>query len=517
MQSTKICWWAIGGLILTLALLAGCSENKSYNPYEKGGIAGTVEPKDCGTKVVVLQGKPVDSTWVDKGGYYRIDNLRVGTYILQANAPGHSMYTSKGVTIYAGGVTTVPLIRLSALPEGIRSTKPQDGEKDVELANQIYISFRNPMERESVESSFGIEPPLEGEFVWHNENRSLYYRPSLPLIPETTYTATITRGAQTQEGDSLSFDYSFSFTTDQIRVISVPLKDGMKEVELPGPPIELRFNSEMDRSATQSAISIDPPLEYTYRWNPPSPSPQHGCAIKLTHYLPFRADTQYAIVIDKSAKDVNGFHIKKPDTINFSTEGVKIRHAYPPNGILNIPTYHTSISLRFNTWIDERSLEDAFSIYPVVNGVFHFYSDGITFQPGSCLRTSTKYTVSISKAASDIYGTKLSEPYSFSFTTEPLKVVSTSPINGATFIDTTVSIYVHFNTYVDQGKTEDAFSINPLVNGHFEWSALDRFYFYPDGYLQADTTYTVKVDTTAQDIGGGKLPYPYQFSFSTRK
>lgn len=517
MQSVRIFWWIITGLGLTLALLAGCSENKSYNPYGEGSIMGTVEPKDCGAKIVVMQPKPVDSTWVDKDGYYRIDGLTVGTYSVEANASGYAPYRSKEITVYSGGITTVPLMKLSPVPEHIIYTYPRDGDKKVSLAKYISISFKSSMEKESVESSFSIEPHLEGEFDWESNNSYFRFLPSYPLIPETTYTVTLTRGALTEEGDSLSFDYSFSFTTDELRVVSVPPKDGMKEVKLPGPPIELRFNSEMDRSATQSAISIDPPLECTYEWNPPSPSPQHGCAIKLIHYLPFRADTQYAIVIDESAKDANGFNLKKPDTINFSTEGVKIRYSHPPNGILNVPTYHTSINLKFNTWIDERSLEEAFSVYPVVNGVFHFYSDGITFQPGSPLRTNTKYTVSISQAVTDIYGTGLSEPYSFSFTTEPLKIHSTSPINGATLVDTTTSISIYFNTYMDKEKTENAFSITPSVEGSFKWYSFETLRFQPDGYLQANTTYTVKVDTTAQDIHGGKLPYPYQFSFSTRK
>lgn len=66
MKPGRNCWEVIAGLILVLALLAGCSENKTpYTPKEEGSIVGTVEPKDCGAKVVVVQPKPVDSTWVD--------------------------------------------------------------------------------------------------------------------------------------------------------------------------------------------------------------------------------------------------------------------------------------------------------------------------------------------------------------------------------------------------------------------------------------------------------------------
>lgn len=231
---------------MTLALLAGCSENKGpYNPKEKGSIVGTVEPKDCGAKIVVMQPKPVDSTWVDKEGYYRIDNLTVGTYFVQATAPGYAPYTSKELTVYSGGVTTVPLIKFSPIPEQINYISPQDGEEGVNLFHEIYISFKSSMKRESMESSFSIEPFIEGELNWGNKSRSFYFRPFLPLIPETTYTVTITRGAQTEEGDSLSFDYSFSFTTDQIGVNSTSPPRGAFNVNTRA-YIKLSFNTWMD-------------------------------------------------------------------------------------------------------------------------------------------------------------------------------------------------------------------------------------------------------------------------------
>jgi len=408
MQSVRICWWIIAGLGLTLALLAGCSENKSHNPYGEGSIVGTVEPKDCGAKVVVMQAKPVDSTWVDKEGYYRFDNLTVGTYFVQATAPGYALYTSKEVTVYSGGRTTVPLIKLSPVPEQISYTRPQDGEEKVDLVNEIYISFNNSMDRESVESSFSIKPPLEGEFDWnHRRNYSFYFRPSSSLIPETIYTVTLTRGAQTQEGDSLSFDYSFSFTTDRIRIESTNPQDGREGVEL-FQPIYLGFNTEMDQNSTQSVISIVPPLDCTYDWY--SDFPYSSSRLSLRHSsAPFRADTEYTVAIGKGVKDVNGFSFKEPDSIRFSTEGVHLDHTFPPNGDFNVST-RTSVYLFFNTWMDENSLRDALSFSPPIEGYFgnyYQYSWGsqLYFIPGSPLATNTKYMVKISQAAKDIYGT----------------------------------------------------------------------------------------------------------------
>ncbi len=508
------------GFIWILSLLVGCSENKSYNPYEEGSIVGTVEPKDCGAKVVALQGKPVDSTWVDKDGYYRIDNLTVGTCFVKAIASGYAPYTLKEITVYSGGVTTVPGIKLKTTETAgeVQLTYPLSGEEEVDLINHIRISFRSPMSRQSVEASFSINPLLEGEFDWGHDSRGFTFWPSAPLIPETTYTVILTRGAQTQEGDSLSLDYSFSFTTDRIRIESTYPPDGRKDVELSN-SISIRFNTEMDHSSTKNALSIDPPLSCTYDWG--SNFPYSGTSLYIGPDTPLRANTEYTIVIGKGAKDANGFGLKEPDSIHFSTESIYLRRSSPSNGALDVST-RAYIRFSFNAWMDEKNLDEAITFSPPIEGYFSSgyqssWGNDIYFNPGSPLATSTKYVVKISQAATDIYGTRLAEPDSFSFTTEPLRVISTSPANGATWVDTTTNIGIRFNTCVDQGKTESAFSISPLADGHFEWSSLDRFYFYPDGYLQADTTYTVTVDTTAQDINGGKLPYPYQFSFSTRK
>ncbi len=517
MDLSRNLWGYILILLWALTFLVGCSENKTTNPYGRGSIVGTVEPKGCGAKVVALQGKPVDSTWVDKEGYYRIDGLRVGTYFLRLSAPGYSSYTSKEVTVSDGAITTVPLITLSAMPAQITSTHPRDGDRRVPLANYISLSFLKAMDEGSVESSFSIDPPLEGEFVWQGGSRNFRYQPNFSLIPETTYTVTLTRGAQTEEGESLSFDYSFSFTTDRIRVESTHPTAGEKDVEL-WDHITIRFNSEMDHSSTKDALSIDPPLSCTYNWY--SDFPYSGSRLNIEPNTPLRADTEYTIVIGEGARDVNGFGFKGPDSVRFSTEGLYLRYSSPSNGATDVPT-KIYIRLSFNGWMEEESLYGALSFSPPVEGYFSSnyspWGSEIRFQPGSPLTTSTVYTVKVSQAARDIYGTKLAEPDSFSFTTEPLRISSTHPVNGATWVDTTASISILFNTSVDQEKAESAFSIDPPAEGHFEWNSLYEFYFHPEGYLRANTTYTVQVDTSAQDIGGMKLPYPYRFSFTTRK
>ena len=91
----------------------------------------------------------------------------------------------------------------------------------------------------------------------------------------------------------------------------------------------------------------------------------------------------------------------------------------------------------------------------------------------------------------------------------------TDPANGATYVSTGACVRIEFNTNMNQSSVEGAFSIVPDASGSFQWYDYEEFAFCPDSSLQSLTTYSVTIDTTAQDLGGNHLPDPYTFSFQT--
>ena len=80
----------------------------------------------------------------------------------------------------------------------------------------------------------------------------------------------------------------------------------------------------------------------------------------------------------------------------------------------------------FNTFPLKSSVDAAFSIVPAVSGTMKWgtrwsddHKDALTFWPSSNLRVNTKYTVTIDTRAKDLHGTRMKEPYTFTFVTLP--------------------------------------------------------------------------------------------------
>jgi hypothetical protein len=92
----------------------------------------------------------------------------------------------------------------------------------------------------------------------------------------------------------------------------------------------------------------------------------------------------------------------------------------------------------------------------------------------------------------------------------------TSYVPTATNATTSSMIQITFSKPMDRASVERAFSISGGLNGTFQWSSDSRSVtFLPSKTLQAGTTYTVVLGTTATDRAGNQMLNPLTFQFST--
>ncbi|MCD6569655.1 MAG: Ig-like domain-containing protein, partial [Deltaproteobacteria bacterium] len=95
----------------------------------------------------------------------------------------------------------------------------------------------------------------------------------------------------------------------------------------------------------------------------------------------------------------------------------------------------------------------------------------------------------------------------------PPTIVNTSPAHESRApISTEISVI--FSEAMDHASVESAFDIDPYVSGTFSWSE-NTMIFTPDEDLTPDISYTVTIDTSAQDLAGNPLASPYSWSFTT--
>lgn len=93
----------------------------------------------------------------------------------------------------------------------IVSVYPDNGEDRASLNSEVSIQFNKKVDYQSAESSFSIEPPVEGVFGW--EDRTLIFNPSVELENPKEYTVTIASGVEAYDDDGfLENDYQFTFT-----------------------------------------------------------------------------------------------------------------------------------------------------------------------------------------------------------------------------------------------------------------------------------------------------------------
>jgi hypothetical protein len=213
------------------------------------------------------------------------------------------------------------------------------------------------------------------------------------------------------------------------------------------------------------------------------------------------------------------------DTIRLTSIHDLISSVWPYNRAEQV-RLEESIRISFRRWMNTESVERAFHLVPEAEGEFYWYGKGVFgsnelyFVPRGQFASNTQYNVTVDTTASDFEGIRLSEPYQFSFTTEPIKITYTRPRNEETWVDPHTPVLIIFNAYMNPESVILAFKMVDSelkdVTGKFFWYDQREMTFQPDSALALNETYTVTIDTNAKDISGGTLNKPYNFWFKTR-
>jgi hypothetical protein len=277
-------------------------------------------------------------------------------------------------------------------------------------------------------------------------------------------------------------------------------------------PIQIQFSTLMDHNSVENNFSLLPGVNGKFSWEIVSGNS------KLSFYPndQYKSNQDYLMMLTTGAKTSYGQSLSFNFRSTFKTEGVKIMSTIPENNASFISP-QTLIYVYFNSKMDHQSVEQGFSITPTKMGNFKWFdSRRVSFQPGSYLASNTLYTVTISSDVKDTFGSFLQQEQSFAFQTEPLRIISNYPTNGATSVSRSNPITITFNTYVNQDLAQKAFSLSPAISGwNFQWSDFTRFQYTGSTKLQANSSYTVTIDTTCSDEWGNLLASNFSFIFKT--
>ena len=386
---------------------------------------------------------------------------------------------------------------------------PLDLAVDVAIDENIVATFSEEMNTASVEAAFSVNPIVAGSLSW--VGNEFTFNPNSDLAEATLFTVTIGTGARDLASNGLAANYVWSFTTGDFTpptVISVSPLDSAIDVAI-GDSIVVTFSEAMDTIAVESAFSIDPLVTGVFSWA--------DSVLTFTPDSDLDETTLYEVTISTDAEDSAGTPLAEDYVWSFTTGEAPTVVSVSPLDLAIDVAIGDSIVVTFSEAMDTIAVESAFSIDPLVTGVFSWADSVMTFTPDSDLDEATLYEVTISTDAEDSAGTPLADDYIWSFTTgdfTPPTVVSVSPLDLAIDVVLGDSIVVTFSESMDTIAVESAFSIDSLVTGVFSWvdSVLT---FTPDSDLDEATLYEVTISTDAEDSAGNPLAEDYVWSFTT--
>ena len=196
------------------------------------------------------------------------------------------------------------------------STFPINGATSAGLAVAVSITFSETMERDLTESAVSITPAVYGTFAWSARGSVLTFTTPANWEHETTYTIAIDTTASDVAQNPIKFPYQFSFTTgpdiDPPLVTDTFPNDGSTDVAR-NAPISITFSEAVDRTSTQAAFSISPPIKGTFSWS------AGDTVLTFTPTANRDFETTYAVTLDTTATDRVGFAPESNHRFSFTT------------------------------------------------------------------------------------------------------------------------------------------------------------------------------------------------------
>jgi hypothetical protein len=298
-------------------------------------------------------------------------------------------------------------------PPYVVSTIPQEGAKDVSLDTKIVFKWSEEMNRNSAEGAFSATPAITCRWSWNE--RDQICTPASRLEANTEYTITIDTSATDLAGNRMKNRFTLNFTSapPNPKVIDTSPKNGTMNVPV-NTEIVITFDLEMDRSATEQAISSNPSINGTFTWNNAS------TVVTWRPNSDLAPNRKYTITVSTGAKSSAGKPLLHAYVFDFITPPPpRVLDTSPADGATGV-LVNTKIIITFSKAMEKRATENAITISPSISwsASWSYGNMVLTLTPSTHLTTRTTYTITISTAAESIDGANLVSEYKFSFTTQ---------------------------------------------------------------------------------------------------
>ena len=253
------------------------------------------------------------------------------------------------------------------------------------------------------------------------------FQPSSDLLPNTLYTATISKNAADESGTTMLKDYAWNFTTgaapDNVKpliTLSSPLNNAIGVVITQ--KVVITFNENMDAttlsaanlSLMQGAAAVTGTVTST------------ATSITFTPTANLETEKVYIATLTTGAKDAAGNAIASNHVVTFTTAAPvdttlpTVTVTSPLNNAVGI-ALNQLVSVTFSEVMNPLTITTASLTLTqginVVAGTVSYVDKTAKFTPDALLSAGLTYTASITTAAKDAAGNALAATTSWNFTT----------------------------------------------------------------------------------------------------
>ena len=367
------------------------------------------------------------------------------------------------------------------------------------------------------------------------------------LAPNTTYTATITTGAQNVNGAGLASNYVWTFKTAPTAAVPPTVISTNPANKATGVPINqivtATFNEAMDPTTINSAtftltgpagVAVAGTVSYA----------ASGAIASFAPAVPLTGLTTYVATITTGAKDL----AETPLTSNYGwtfttsliadTTKPTIIFTIPANGAKAVPI-NQAVTATFSKPMNPATINSTtFTLSgpgtTAVPGLVTYASiaDTATFTPLANLLPNTVYTATVTTGAIDLSGNPLGPgpvPNPWTFTTAPTvtvehpTIISTNPTNAIGSVPINATVNATFSEAMDPLTiTTATFQLTgpggAVITGTVAYDAINFIAtFTPSSNLAVSTIYVAEITTSVTDLAGnpleaGLVPNPWTFT-----
>ncbi|MEQ9378639.1 MAG: Ig-like domain-containing protein [Imperialibacter sp.] len=344
------------------------------------------------------------------------------------------------------------------------------------------------------------------------------FTPSIDLLPDTDYSATITTDAMNLTGEAVAADYVWTFNTGMLPAVTTTSPINLATGVLLNQVIEADFSEAMDPltitstsfTVKQGTISVPGAVAYS------------GTKATFTPTSPLSPGTTYTATVTNAAANPVGIPLAGNYVWNFDT-GVlpTVVSTDPLNLATGVPT-NKVISASFSEAMNPATITSStFTLMQgtnVIAGTVSYSGTTATFTPTSPLVVATTYTANITTGAASQAGFAMGADFGWSFDVGVIPtVVSTDPLNLATGVPLNKVINATFSEAMDPSTiTTSSFTLMQGTNavaGTVNYTGTTAS-FTPTSNLLAGSSYTATITTVAKSQAGVAIASNYAWSFS---